>query len=300
MANFCSACGASVTPDAKFCANCGSALEDAQPRESDLPATEPEQPTIEPKQPTTDPIPEQPPPPPPSSTEQIDSYLANIEASVIRTWRQIFNIPEPEQSSQPPETSAPEPSQPAPEQRNEGGGASRVLKGCGIAVGVVVGLFILLLTLVAIFGEPRDEDNTETPARHASALCDRPAEAAYLRDLDSAMSNAEAGGAVVSRLMLELATGNITPRLLEDLKAGIAVVLEGADEILGLTPPDTLSEIDSEAKRMAREIRASMNLYEDALRDGDGSALQKGTTRINNATGYMESMMEAWVRVCGL
>lgn len=63
-------------------------------------------------------------------------------------------------SDLPDENSSPEP----PREHNEGRGAMRVLKGCGIAVGVMVGLFIVLLILGAIFGEPRDEDGMKTPA----------------------------------------------------------------------------------------------------------------------------------------
>ena len=66
-----------------------------------------------------------------------------------------------------PDAPAEQPPEP-PAERNEGRGAMRVLKGCGIAVGVVVGLFIVLLILGAIFGEPRDENDTETPAPRQS------------------------------------------------------------------------------------------------------------------------------------
>ena len=276
MANFCSACGAAVSPNARYCANCGSVLEDVQPREPE-------------------PDPELVPEPPPARRRAFAVFLDDLERAVLGAARWVLRVDElkaaldrrrrrvrlDKTDSEPTESD---------KKQNMG---KRIGVGCGLALGAVFLLLILASMCIP-------DDDTETPARQATALCDRPAEAAYLRDIDSAMNSVEAGGADVSRLFAELATGNITARMLEDLNMGLAVVRDGADEILGLQAPDSLSQIDSEAKRMARELRASTGLYEDALRDGDGIALREGTTRINNATGYMESMMETWARVCGL
>ncbi len=340
MANYCSACGQAVAPDAKFCANCGSALEDTQPRESDLPATEPEQPTIEPEQPATDPAPE-PEPPSPSSTEEIDSYLAKIEASVIRTWRQLFNIPEPqtpahepkqpvpeplepEQSSQPPETSVPEPSQPAPEQRNEGGGASRVLKGCGIAVGVVVGLFIVLLILGAIFGEPRDEDGTKAPAPVQETnteqkeqpaptaqpvptatpipLCKREAESQYIVALAEFMDVIGTSSADAGERFTELGQNPaliLTSEWRDGLALSMGIMLFAATSISELEAPESLDEVDEVAKRMASQLEDALYLSAAAIDDIDPDKLEQANQIFLELPKLTLEIGDITSRVCG-
>lgn len=234
----------------------------------------------------------------------------------MRTWRQHFKIPEPQSNaSTPAEPQAPEEQPPEPSierparkarldkvvawepKRSKGG---RVLRGLGIGVVVTFGALAWLVVIAQVCAP---DDDTETSARHASALCDRPAEARYLAGIDRAMVSAEAGGDDLSRLMDELARNPalvLHPDFVRDLKAGIALMRSGVDELIDLQAPDSLSEIDREAKNMARELHASLNLYSVAIDDIDGSKLNQGTERILNAADYMESMMETWARVCGL
>ena len=181
MANFCSSCGQAVSDEARFCAECGNRLEDVEQPAAPEPEDSEEQPAPEPElpaeQPPLEPEPEErltpepepsPPPPRPSSTAALDAYLAKIEASFMQTWRQLFNVDEPE------------PSQKQPADDKGRSALPRVLKGCSIAVAAVVGLFLLLVIVVAIFAPAEDEGDeedgapgTENPPTEADASLQR-------------------------------------------------------------------------------------------------------------------------------
>ncbi len=229
MPNFCSNCGQAVAPEASFCSNCGHRLEDSAPAEPEQPAPPPT-----------------PPKPEPEKTQGIDDALGSVGA-----WfkREIVDVQppkyepraqrpapaEPEQPESPraerlaqteptppvepraEQPAAPPPAPPVEQPKQpESSGALKVLKGCGIAAAVVFGLFIVLIILAAIFGEPRDEDETETPAASERVsetepeptpeptseptpttepeptatpvpLCEREAEAAYVQELREIM-----------------------------------------------------------------------------------------------------------------
>lgn len=260
MANFCSACGNAVNPDARFCARCGSALEDVQPPEPVPPAPEAVQPAPELLAPERESV----------SDPSMERPAGRARLDKVADW-------EPMQSGK---------------RRSFG-------KRIGIGVASVVGAVFLLLILASMC-EP---DDTETPTGYVSALCEREVEAAYLVDLENYIAMFVRPGGILSELMAEMGRN---PALVMDSKwlddVGIAITFMNiaADEITGLQAPDSLNEIDREAKGLAREIRASMDLYVVGIDEIDGSKVQQGTARIYNAGDYMNDMYAAIDRLCGL
>ena len=155
MANFCSACGAAVSHEARYCANCGSRLDDMTlpppgserpeaERLSDLPDEDcsPEQPEAErlsdlpdedcsPEQPEAerlsdlpdeDSSPEQPEPhdekTPAIPPPEKTQWVDDAISSFARTWRQLFNVGPPAQAPAPPPVERPAPTEPeAPAER---------------------------------------------------------------------------------------------------------------------------------------------------------------------------------------
>ena len=318
MANFCSSCGRAVSPDARFCAGCGNSLEDVEqpaapePEAEEQPAPEPE---LSEEQPPLEPEPS-PPPPTPSSTATLDAYLAKIEASFMRTWRQLFNVDEPE------------PSQEQPADDKGRSAIPRVLKGCGIAVGVVVGLFLLLVIVVAIFAPAEDEDDTEisapAPAEQTEQpaptakpeptpvplpLCQRPDEREYLETLYGLETAYMEDRERVALLMDDVGDNPLVllePRWRNSVKQSTERYVETVEAKLALRAPDSLSEIDQAARNLAEEEMEIDRLLQAAMKELDAEQYDQGLNtflesgeQAERVLGYQADFNDTLLRVCG-
>ena len=296
MANFCSACGIAVSPDARFCTGCGNRLEGVPEQPRQTAASEPEQPAV----PEPEPAPE-PPVEPPAPEPELPAQPPKPSAP---EHEQPAADPAPQPPVEPPapgepDTPAEQPPKP-PAERNEGSGAMRVLKGCGIAAAVVFGLFIVLIILAAVFGEPRDEKDTETPSpapvQETSTeqkeqpaptakpeptttpipLCKREAESQYLVALLEFMDVIGTSSTNAGERFLEMGQN---PALLlntewrEGLTLSMGLMLYAATSISELEAPNSLDEVDKVAKRMASQLEDALYLTAAAIDDIDPDKL---------------------------
>ena len=261
MANFCSVCGQAVAPDASFCSRCGHRLEDST-------STEPEQPA------------EQPAPAPELERERSQGPPSFAEFdSNRRNW----------------------------------------FIGCG----AVAGFFILLLILAAICVPAEEETETPTPAPAEQTetkleqpaptaqpeptatpvpVCEGEDERAYITDFDNYMQMIGPRAGTLSKLLSDAGRNPLLvmdPKWTEDTGFAIGFISIGADEIIGLKAPDSLTEIDQSAKAMARELRAAMDLYVEGIDGFDADKLVRGGERMLKATEHMEDTYVAFDRLCG-
>ena len=332
MPNFCSNCGQAVAPEASFCSNCGHRLEDSAPAEPEQPAPPPT-----------------PPKPEPEKTQGIDDALGSVGA-----WfkREIVDVqppkyepraqrPAPAEPEQPESPRAEQPAAPPPAppvERSGGRGAMKVLKGCGIAAGVVVGLFIVLMILAAIFGEPRDEDDTDAPATPERQeqvseteptstpvptpervseseptatpkptatpipLCKREAESIYIVALADFMDVIGTSSVSLGERFTELGQNPallFTSEWRDGVTLSMGIMLFAATSIIELEAPDSLDEIDKVAKRMARQIEDALGLYASAIDDIDPDKLEQANQIILQSTQLVFETGDIASRVCG-
>ena len=207
----------------------------------------------------------------------------------------------------------------------------RVLKGCGIAVGVVVGLFIVLLILGAIFGEPRDENDTETPApapvqetnteqKEQPAptakpeptntpeptatpipLCKREAESQYIVALVEFMDVIGTSSTNAGERFVELGQNPallLTSEWREGLTLSMSIMLYAATSISELEAPDSLDEVDKVAKRMASQLEDALYLTADAIDDIDPDKLAQANQIFLELSQLTLEIGDTTSRVC--
>ena len=328
IANFCSECGQAVAPDVSFCSNCGHRLENSVP--------------AEPEQPAEPPPAEWPPPPKPEpeKTQAIDNAIGSLIRFCVNTWYQLFNV-QPPKSEPPVERPAPTEPEPRAEQppvprveRNEGRGAMKVLKGCGIAVAVVVGLFIVLLVLGAIFGESQGDGQTDAPVapkrqeqvsepeptatRKPTAapiptatpelaatpipLCEREAESAYMVELAEFLHLIGPSSLSAGQLFTEMGQNPallFTSEWREGIALSMGIMLLAATSISELEAPDSLDEIDKVAKRMAHHLEEALLLSAEAIDDLDADKLEQANKIFLELPQLTNEITATSSRVCG-
>ena len=203
----------------------------------------------------------------------------------------------------------------------------KTLKGIFIAVGVVVGFFILLLVVASICAPELDEVETppETPAPArvvelaertepmASAtplpVCERKAESEYMAEVRHLLLNVYFKGSNrVEEKMGDLTRNPLAmleSRWRDDVSSSLSLMTEASEDILELDAPDSLSGISRPVTRLARETIEVTSLYDSSFKDFAADRLEAGGVKFRRASdrvgvmgGYIAEINDALVRIC--
>ena len=141
---------------------------------------------------------------------------------------------------------------------------------------------------------------TPTPAPAVSAICERPAEAAYLASVVEHLDSI--GSSAFGDLMGEMGD-NPTLFVDDDWRLQTALQLAllqiSANGLLDLAAPPSLQSLDAIVKEAAGLVESATMLYAQGLDDFDPDAVDKANALVVEATPLISDIPVESARLCG-